>query len=225
MAFRFPWQRVEDPAEQALLAAIGYGGSSFRRVVFTRNRRVLVSVGDRGRTLRLNGAFQSAPVEVLHALGTLLAQPSNRGARDAARRVVSDFLRHSLQSGSPTRRPTRRGHDDEAQLRRLQAEFDRVNGEFFDGALPAISIAISGRLRRRNGSFSSNPLEIVISRALCKDAELGEAEKTLRHEMIHLWQHHFGRPLGHGADFRGWALTLGVHPRATRDVAWKREAA
>jgi len=69
-----------------------------------------------------------------------------------------------------------------------------------------------------------NPVEIVISRSLCRNATTGEAEKTLRHEMIHLWQHEQGRTPGHGRDFRRWAERLGIHPRATRAVSWKCDA-
>ena len=79
-------------------------------------------------------------------------------------------------------------------------------------------------MRRRNGHFCTHPLEIVISRRLCRKAEAGEAEKTLRHEMIHLWQHEQGHKPGHGRDFRRWAEKLGVHPRATRDVTWACDA-
>jgi predicted SprT family Zn-dependent metalloprotease len=75
-------------------------------------------------------------------------------------------------------------------------------------------------MKRRNGHFSVHPLEIVISRRLLTHAADGEAERTLRHEMIHLWQHESGRRPGHGADFRRWAERLGVRPRATRTVEW-----
>jgi predicted SprT family Zn-dependent metalloprotease len=75
-------------------------------------------------------------------------------------------------------------------------------------------------MRRRNGHFSIEPLEIVISRRLCDAAADGEAERTLRHEMIHLWQHVQGDRPDHGAEFRRWAVRLDVHPRATRDVEW-----
>jgi SprT-like family len=182
----------------------------------------MVSVGDRGHTLRLNHTFRTAPIEVLHALGTLLARGSRGAPKAAAKILITDFLRRT-QHIAPVERKRVRHRDDEPLLQRLQTEFDRVNAEFFDGSLPVVPIAVSGRLRRRNGSFSSHPLEIVISRALCRDAHLGEAEKTLRHEMIHLWQHYSGHPLGHGPDFRRWAVTLEVHPRATRDVAWIRQ--
>jgi hypothetical protein len=75
-------------------------------------------------------------------------------------------------------------------------------------------------MRRRNGHFSSDPLEIAISRQLCLRAVDGEAMRTLRHEMIHLWQWAEKRPMGHGPEFRAWARLLDIHPRATRTVCW-----
>jgi predicted SprT family Zn-dependent metalloprotease len=75
-------------------------------------------------------------------------------------------------------------------------------------------------MRRRNGHFSSDPLEIAIARSLCLEAMAGEAERTLRHEMIHLWQWKNGVKVGHGKEFRRWAERLEIHPRATRSVCW-----
>ena len=89
--------------------------------------------------------------------------------------------------------------------------------------LPEVPLFLSGAMRRRNGHFCSHPLEIVISRTLCTHAHPGEAEHTLRHEMIHLWQHASGKKPDHGEEFRAWARRLDVHPRATRRVSWKNQ--
>src|SRR5690606_8265322 len=113
---------------------------------------------------------------------------------------------------------------DLPHLQRLQGEFDRVNREFFGGRLPRVPLRLSGRMRRRNGHFCSDPLEIAISRTLCHAGAEGEAERTLRHEMIHLWQWMEGKKPGHGADFRRWARRLDIHPRATRTVVWEGQA-
>jgi hypothetical protein len=218
--------RGDSPAEP-ILSVFREGGAAFRSVVFTRNRRTMVSVGDGGATLRLHECFREAPPEVLRAVATLVtrASPSNR---DAARAIVRAYLSASLSIGtgaaSPPEgrtRPRRIPVADRPHLARLQAEFDRINASHFGGSLPRVPLALSGRMRRRNGHFSSSPLEIVISRALCQNALDGEAEKTVRHEMIHLWQFVQGRKPGHGKDFRDWARALDVHPRATRSVAWK----
>ena len=211
--------------EEPLLSEVRRGGASFRAVAFTRNRRTMVSVGDRGATLRLHECFRAAPPEVLRAVGGLLA----RGAvadRAAPREIVRAFLAAAFAPTVPAPPPAasrnrRRLAADRPHLARLQAEFDRVNAEHFGGALPRVHLALSGRMSRRNGHFSSTPVEIVISRSLCNNALDGEAEKTLRHEMVHLWQFVEGRKPGHGRDFRRWAERLGVHPRATRQVGWR----
>jgi len=85
-----------------------------------------------------------------------------------------------------------------------------------------VPIHLSRSMRRRNGHFSSQPLEIVISWRLCAHGAPGEAEQTVRHEMIHLWQYIEGAAVDHGPAFRRMAHRLDVHPRATRPVKWKR---
>jgi predicted SprT family Zn-dependent metalloprotease len=204
-----------------VLALVRAGGLQAREVVFTRNRRIMASLAGGGATIRLHRSFAAAPEAVLGAVGRLFSSRSTR-ERNAARRVVRDFLA-AVPKSSPVRHTRRVPATDRAHLERLGAEFDRVNREYFADALPKVSLYLSGRMRSRNGHFSSSPLEIVISRRLCNDAAAGEAEQTLRHEMIHLWQHAVGRKPDHGAEFRAWARRLGVHPRARRPVNWKEE--
>jgi hypothetical protein len=205
---------------EPFLQRVQEGGGRFQRLVFTRNRRVMISVGDGGETLRVHEVFRAAPEEVQRAIGGLYA----RGAphrREAARAVIRDFLVANAPSPAAAPPRTRRQQPaDGATLALLQEEFDRVNREHFDSTLPRVPIHLSGRMRRRNGHFSTAPLEIVISRRLCTEAAAGEAERTLRHEMIHLWQHARGGRPDHGAEFRRWAVRLEVHPRATRQVEW-----
>ena len=217
-------QRLLGPSvREPLLAEVRAGGSAFGRVVFTRNRRVMVSTGDRGRTLRLNERFRTAPVEVLRAVGCVLSERPER-VRNEARAAVLRFLRENPpEPAGPL--PRRAAASDGLYLRALADEYERVNAAYFDGSLPRVPISLSGRMRRRNGHFSTQPLEIVISRALCRNAGAGEAEKTLRHEMIHLWQHCQGCSPDHGRDFRRWAHRLEIPPRATRSVTWKCETA
>ena len=109
-------------------------------------------------------------------------------------------------------------------IERMQAVFDRVNHASFGGRLPRVPIHLSRKMKRRNGHFSSTPLEIVISWRLCVHGAPGEAEETMRHEMIHLWQYIEGLPVDHGPAFRRAARRLDVHPRATRPVKWQRGA-
>lgn len=215
-----------DPTTEAVRIILGEtqrGGARFRNVVLTRNRRVMASVADGGRTLRLHEAFAHAPPEVLHSLGRIFSS-GDREERSVARDLVRSFLAAAIpaRSAPAARRLTRhRPHPSDApHLAELLNEFRRVNGAYFGGSLPEIPIRLSGRMRRRNGHFSSDPLEIAISRTLCARGAAGEAFSTLRHEMIHLWQWTKDVRVGHGADFRGWARLLGVHPRASRTVCW-----
>jgi hypothetical protein len=204
--------------EEPLLDLIREGGATFPRLIFTRNRRVMVSVARDRSAIRLHEQFREAPPEVLRALGRLYSSRSSR-QREIARGVIRDFLDRSPPT--PTRpRQRRRKDGDHELIARLTREFDRVNRDHFGARLPSIPIHLSGRMRRRNGHFCTDPLEIVISRRLCSEAVDGEAERTLRHEMIHLWQHERGKRPDHGADFRRWALILDIHPRATREVEW-----
>jgi hypothetical protein len=181
----------------------------------------MASVARGGAELRLNHAFASAPEAVIVAAAILFSSRDRR-VRNAARETVRRFITAIPAAGSP-RQPRRRhvpAHD-RPHLERLRAEFARANAEYFDATLPAVPLYLSGQMRRRNGHFSPQPLEIVISRRLCIHGMPGEAELTLRHEMIHLWQHATGRPVDHGAEFRRMARRLDVHPRATRPVRWR----
>jgi hypothetical protein len=193
--------------------------------VFTRNQRIMASVGDRGRELRLNEAFATAPRQVLEAVGRLFSARDSR-TRGRAKAAVREFIATiPLENAAVRRRPRRRQvlPGDEPYLERLRDEFRRINVSHFGGGLPEVPLYLSGQMRRRNGHFCSHPLEIVISRTLCTHAHHGEAEHTLRHEMIHLWQHVEGNKPDHGPEFRAWARRLDVHPRATRRVAWKNQ--
>ncbi|CAN5707870.1 hypothetical protein BH23GEM6_BH23GEM6_11470 [soil metagenome] len=209
---------LDRDAEEPFLNRVKEGGAPFRQVVFTTNRRVMISVGEDRATLRVHERFRSAPPEVQRAIGQLY---SRRGAltREAARVRIRDFLaEHPPEPHRPRVRWQKSG--DDTYLRRLRQEFEQVNQASFGGSLPGVPIHLSGRMRRRNGHFSIHPLEIVISRRLCVEAAPGEAERTLRHEMIHLWQHTRGERPNHGAEFRRMAVILDVHPRATRAVEW-----
>lgn len=184
----------------------------------------MASVADGGKTLRLHESFATAPTEVLHALGRLFTVRSAARNR-AARIVVNDFLASRSPPSAPRCRPREELPGDAAHRERLRAEFDRVNRDLFGGTLPAVPLGLSGRMRTRNGHFSRRPVEIVISRRLCSDAAPGEAEHTLRHEVIHLWQYRVGIAPDHGGAFRWWARRLDVHPRAKRGVRWSPEFA
>jgi predicted SprT family Zn-dependent metalloprotease len=211
--------------EAQTLAVIARVTPQFRKLVYTRNRRIMASAAERGTALRLNVAFAQAPDDVLVAVARLFTGRDAR-TRARAKAVVREFIRDiPADPAAPRRRPRARRVEpgDERHLERLREEFRRVNAERFGGGLPEVPLFLSGNMRRRNGHFSSHPLEIVLSRRLCTHAAPGESEQTLRHEMIHLWQHVQGKKPDHGAEFRAWARRLDVHPRATRRVTWKNQ--
>ncbi|HYR11776.1 MAG TPA: SprT family zinc-dependent metalloprotease [Longimicrobium sp.] len=212
-------------SEAEILSVVAPIAPHFRKVVFTRNRRIMASVGDRGRELRLNDGFAAAPREVLVAVARLFSARDAR-TRSRAKAAVREFIATiPLENAAVRRRPRTRQvlAGDEPHLEALRQEFRRINAAHFDGQLPEVPLYLSGQMRRRNGHFCSNPLEIVISRTLCTHAHDGEAAHTLRHEMIHLWQHASGKKPDHGPEFRAWARRLDVHPRATRRVSWKNQ--
>ncbi len=214
--------RLDSEATEAvLLERLRRHGLKVRRVVLTGNRRVMASLADGGKTLRIQRIFVGAPEPVLSALVKSFSRRPI-AERQHARATVREYLASRPATALPPRPRTRRIRPaDRDHLERVRAEFARVNADLFDGLLPDVPIFLSVRMTRRNGHFCYAPLEIVISRRLCTDAEPGEAERTLRHEMIHLWQHVEGRKPGHGLDFREQARRLDVHPRAKREVAWE----
>jgi SprT-like family len=216
----------DEATEARLLREIRAGGGRFDRLVITSNRRVMISIAESGRTIRIHRVFRDAPPAVLAAVGRLYSSTSGRvrsKARTEIRRFLTDRIPSERVAGAP-RGSHRPPPSDRPFLELLHREFAAVNAAFFRGSLPKVPLRLSGRMRRRNGHFGTDPLEIAISRRLCLKGAEGEAERTLRHEMIHLWQYVEGRKPGHGADFRRWARRLGIHPRATRSVTWTDEA-
>jgi hypothetical protein len=209
-------------SEAEVLALLRRHGSPHQRVAFTNNRRTMISVGRDRSLIRMHLSFAAADEAVLAAVAVLYTPGAPPRKRAAAKEAVRAFIKAiPLDRGAP--RPLRRrAHPlDRVHLERMQAVFDEVNRASFSGRLPRVPIHLSRKMRRRNGHFTSRPLEIVISWRLCAHGAPGEAEETMRHEMIHLWQYVEGLPVDHGPVFRRAARRLNVHPRATRPVKWK----
>jgi hypothetical protein len=209
--------------EAGVLAVLRRGGAEYRRVVFTRNRRIMISVGRDRAVIRMNAAFASAPESVLVNVAILFSPATKGRKKEQAKAAVRAFINAlpPVPAAPRVRRPRLTQALDRPILERLQEEFDRVNRLHFGGKLPRVPIHLSRQMRRRNGHFSSQPLEIVISYRLCTRGAEGEAEHTMRHEMVHLWQYMTGAPVDHGPAFRRMAHRVDVHPRATRPVKWK----
>lgn len=218
-----PPRAAGERTEAEVAAVLRAHGAPYPRVVFTRNRRIMISVASDRATLRMNAAFATADDAVLAAVAQLYTAGTRGKKRTRAKEAVQRFIQSIPPSPKPPRRRIRRHHPaDRPHLERLQAEFDRTNRAHFGGRLPRVPVHLSRNMQRRNGHFSSHPLEIVISWRLCVHGEEGQAEETMRHEMIHLWQYIEGVAVDHGPAFRRMAQRLDVHPRATRPVRWKR---
>lgn len=186
----------------------------------TRNRSVMVSYAD--GVLRLHEEYLDAPEEVLHAIAMFVGGRT-RAVRARARRTILGYP-VALPRSVPARRPER-PHPDDARLVAALAEAHRdLNGRHFAGALSAIVIRVSRRMRARLGQYSAataagDPPEIAISWRHIRRHGWTEALETLLHEMVHQWQAERGLPLDHGAAFRTKAVAVGITPGARRAVA------
>lgn len=117
-------------------------------------------------------------------------------------------------------KPTRETYD------RLQQAYEHFNKALFDNALPNALIT----LQRRKGSFGyfagdkfsnadGRPAdEIALNPLAFAERPVSEILATLVHEMVHLWQHHFGAPGRGRYHNREWAekmKAVGLQPTDT----------
>ena len=82
--------------------------------------------------------------------------------------------------------------------------YDFFNRELFHGALPHCVITMHGRNKRTYGYFKSDCWEdhqranvtdeIMLNPDYFQSRSTAEVLSTLVHEMVHLQQHHFGKP-------------------------------
>ena len=185
-------------------------------LVLMRTRTVMVSLI--GRTLRIHEGYADAPESVLRAI-VAFAIARNKTARTTAREAILAF---DVERGPSVRRhePARPG--DVAMIAQLMDAHRELNAKWFDGALSAMPLRLSGRMATRLGHYDPGsrhtPPEIVMSRTHITRHGWREAMQTLLHEMVHQWQHETGQPLDHGAGFREKAREVGITPAARRDV-------
>jgi hypothetical protein len=111
----------------------------------------------------------------------------------------------------------------------LHAAYDYFNAALFGGALPPCLITLQRKSRRVLGYYSSNRFrsnarcdlttdEIAMNPIHFKGRNLIKVLQTLAHEMVHKWQHHFGKPSRGGYHNREWAarmMAIGLHPSST----------
>jgi predicted SprT family Zn-dependent metalloprotease len=102
-----------------------------------------------------------------------------------------------------------------------------LNEELFGGALPDVLVTLQ-RLSRAQGYFSANRFsnreaDITVHEiALNPDGFVNRTDEeiisTLAHEMVHLWQHAFGKPGRRGYHNMEWAKKMkeiGLQPSDT----------
>ncbi len=189
------------------------------RLVFTRNRRTMVSLAS--GVLRVHEGFTAAPT-VIHAAIATFATSRNRARRSAARDLIVTF---PVPIRPAARRPAEQHPDDAPMAARLTTLHAQLNLEQFNGALAQLEIQVSRRLARRLGHYTPRSHtgtgvgEIVISRRHVRRDGWPEAIHTLLHEMVHQWQDETGRPVDHGSGFRSRCRAVGIEPAATRLMA------
>jgi hypothetical protein len=108
----------------------------------------------------------------------------------------------------------------------LSKAYEFLNRELFDGALPNCLITLQRKKRtcgyfhaqrfvtvtgKRTDEIAMNPMYFAVQ-------PVRDVLSTLVHEMVHLWQRHFGKPSRTGYHNREWAnkmLSIGLHPSST----------
>ena len=201
-----------------LVTLRAHGLRGVDRIVFTRNRRTMVSLAS--GVLRVHEGFVHAPSPVQAAIA-IFATSRNKVKRGAARDII---VAYPVPIRPPTRRPAVQHAEDEPMAVRLTQLHAQLNLEHFDTALAPLEIQVSRRLARRLGHYTPRAHnggggEIVISRRHVRRDGWPEAIHTLLHEMVHQWQDETGRPVDHGAGFRAKCRAVGIEPAATRLLA------
>jgi SprT-like family len=192
-------------------------------VTLTRNHTVLISWRATSG-LRLHAGYAAAPDTVLQAIVRFLARRVPRAERRAARRIFMMFPVHQHAESRPERlrAPRPIAAADQPLIDRLSHVHEWLNARHFAGALGAIPIRISDRMRSRLGelraSRSGAAVEIILSRRHIRRDGWDATCDTLLHEMVHQWQAANGQPLDHGREFRRKATEVGITPRAVADL-------
>lgn len=114
----------------------------------------------------------------------------------------------------------------------LQLAYERLNTHLFGGELPNCLITLQRR-KRTYGYFSHSRFtredgmatdEIALNPAHFRDRPVREVLATLAHEMVHLWQHHFGKAGRGRYHNRQWAAKMkevGLQPSDTGEEGGK----
>ena len=123
-------------------------------------------------------------------------------------------------SNTQASKPTRETYDP------LQLAYETFNRALFDNTLPNCLITLQRRKRtygyfcgdrfgRADGALTD---EIALNPTHFRDRPVEEVLATLGHEMVHLWQHHFGKPgrgRYHNLEWAEKMKAIGLQPTAT----------
>lgn len=95
-------------------------------------------------------------------------------------------------------------------LLEIQALFEQFNAEHFGGLVPKVEIHLSRRLKRA-GQVCYETRQLDLSVSYHEKFGWGEElEKTLKHEMIHLYLATTGKDPGHTPEFKTWCKKTGA---------------
>lgn len=120
-----------------------------------------------------------------------------------------------------------------ATFSELQKAYDHFNEALFDSKLPGCLLSLQ-RIKRTMGYFSSKRFtnsqgsvidEIAVNPEYFAIVPLLEVMQTLAHEMVHQWQHHFGRPgraRYHNTEWADKMEAVGLMPSHTGKAGGKR---
>lgn len=132
----------------------------------------------------------------------------------------------TTNSHATTIKPTKETYDA------FQQAYDALNKSLFKGELPNCLITLQ-RLSRTYGYFSGDRFsreddhetdEIALNPTHFHDRPAQEILATLAHEMVHLWQHHFGKAGRGRYHNKQWAekmKNIGLQPTDTGEEGGK----
>lgn len=115
----------------------------------------------------------------------------------------------------------------------LQQAFEHFNWSLFDDQLPDCLITLQ-RERRTYGYFSSARFvrrsgertdEIAMNPSYFGVRTIRDTLSTLAHEMVHMWQFHYGKPGRRGYHNQQWALRMemvGLMPSDTGEAGGRK---
>lgn len=118
----------------------------------------------------------------------------------------------------------------------LQDAYDHFNEHIFDGLLPNCLITLSAEMRKAYGYYRNHPFtntkkqdqstdEISLNPFTFSGRVDRDIYSTLVHEMVHLWQHHFGvdnKKTHHDKEWAAKMEAIGLMPSSTGAPGGKR---